>query len=412
MRATDGTLYGTAATGGMDNSGSIFAVSSSGALSLLHSFTIGDGADPQAPLMQASDGNFYETASGGGAYSWGTVVRMAANGTVTLLHSFCANVGQNCPDGAQPVGGMTQASDGTIYGTTSLGGAYSFMPGGTIFKITPSGSLTTLVSFDTYNGIDGTSPSGALLQASDGSFYGTTVNGGAHADGTVYRFDPTGRTLSVTVNGAGSVTSTDGLINCPGTCSHIYAHNANVTLNASPAQGAAFAGWTGACTGTGSCQLVMTQDRVVTAAFLPLYTLTVTATGNGSVTSTDGFINCPGNCTHNYLANTQVQLNANPDQGYGLSVWGGACGGNSPTCFVDMNANLTVSATFTQSSYTLTVSPSGQGAITSTDGFINCPGTCSHTYLSLTPVTLNATPAQGWNFSGWSGACSGPARVS
>ena len=72
-----------------------------------------------------------------------------------------------------------------------------------------------------------------------------------------------------------------------------------------------------------------------------------------------------------------------------------------------MTQNQSVGATFTQNSYTLTASVSGQGSITSTDGFINCPGTCTHTYLSLTQVTLNASPAQGWAFSGWTGACSG-----
>ncbi len=66
-----------------------------------------------------------------------------------------------------------------------------------------------------------------------------------------------------------------------------------------------------------------------------------------------------------------------------------------------------MNVTFIQDYYTLTASMSGSGTMTSTDGFINCPGTCSHTYLSLTPVTLNASPAQGWNFSGWSGACNG-----
>ena len=67
-------------------------------------------------------------------------------------------------------------------------------------------------------------------------------------------------------------------------------------------------------------------------------------------------------------------------------------------------------APFVQNSYTLTASISGQGSITSSDGFINCPGTCSHTYLSLTAVTLNGAPA-GWNFSGWSGNCTGVARA-
>ena len=408
MRASNGVLYGTALTGGRDNSGSIFSISSGGTLTLLHSFTIGDGAEPQAPLMLASDGNFYEPAGEGGAYSFGSVIKMAPSGVSTLLYSFCSNIAQNCPDGAQPVGGMTQASDGTIYGTTSLGGAYSFLPGGTIFTITPTGSLTTLFSFNPLNGIDGTEPGGTMLQASDGNFYGTTTSGGAQDAGTVYRFLPSGRTLSVTVFGTGTVTSTDGFINCPGTCTHIYANNSQVTLDASAGQGWGFAGWSGACSGSGSCQVSMTQDRQVTATFSPTYTLTVTTNGSGSVTSTDGFINCPGACSHSYLVNTQVQLNANPAQGWGFSAWSGAgCSGSNPTCFVTMTGNQNVSATFTQSSYTLTVSPSGQGSIFSSDGFINCPGSCSHTYLSFTQVTLNAAPAHGWNFAGWSGACSG-----
>ena len=85
--------------------------------------------------------------------------------------------------------------------------------------------------------------------------------------------------------------------------------------------------------------------------------------------------------------------------------------GSNPTCFVTMTGNQNVSATFTQSSYTLTVSPSGQGSIFSSDGFINCPGSCSHTYLSFTQVTLNAAPAHGWNFAGWAALSAASARA-
>ncbi len=158
-------------------------------------------------------------------------------------------------------------------------------------------------------------------------------------------------------------------------------------------------------TGWGS----MNGQPLMSALTSPLltYTLTVSTSGNGTVTSTDGFINCPGNCSHLYRSNTVVTLNANPAQGWSLSTWGGACSGNTSACTVTMTGNESVGATFTQNSYTLTVSMSGQGTITSTDGFINCPGVCSHTYLSLTQVTLNESPASGWNFSGWSGQCTG-----
>ncbi len=201
-------------------------------------------------------------------------------------------------------------------------------------------------------------------------------------------------TLSVSISGNGSVASTDGSINCPGTCSQTYQADTQQTLNAWAASGWAFTGWSGGgCSGTGQCNVTMTQDQTVTASFLPLYTLNVTTSGNGSVQSSDGFINCPGVCSHVYVGNTPVTLNSEPAQGWSLNSWSGPCTGNAPTCTFSISSDTSVGATFTQDSYTLTVSTSGQGSITSTDHFINCPGTCSHTYLSLTPVTLNASPA-------------------
>ena len=136
-------------------------------------------------------------------------------------------------------------------------------------------------------------------------------------------------------------------------------------------------------------------------------TLTVSVAGSGTVTSTDGFINCPGTCSHIYQHNANVTLNASAAGGWTFGSWGGACSGSSPSCNVTMSQNQSVSATFTQLSYTLTVTDSGNGTVTSTDGFINCPGTCTHTYLSNTVVTLNANPAQGWSLNTWGGACSG-----
>ena len=221
-----------------------------------------------------------------------------------------------------------------------------------------------------------------------------------------FRFPNCAPTLTVSPSGNGTVASTDGYINCPGTCSHSYPNNTQVTLNAAPAQGWAFAGWSGACSGTGSCVVTMTQNQSVNATFIPDYTLTVSTSGNGSVTSTDGFINCPGTCSYPYPSNTQVTLSANPAAGWTLSSWSGACSGTGP-CVVTMTQDLSVGATFTQLSYTLTVAPTGSGTVTSTDNFIHCPGTCSHTYLSNTQVTLNATPGQGWVFGGWNGGCLG-----
>ncbi len=216
--------------------------------------------------------------------------------------------------------------------------------------------------------------------------------------------------LTVTKVGNGKVTSTDGNINCGATCSFTYFSGSAVTLNATADQGWMFAGWSGACSGTGSCDVTMTQNQSVQAMFTqPTYPLTVTTTGNGTVTSTDGFINCPGTCSHSYLYNTQVTLNAAPANGWIFSGWSGACSGTG-SCNVTMTQAQSVGATFTQLDL-LTVSTTGTGQVTSTDGFINCPGTCSHYYPSNTQVTLNAAPAQGWSFTAGAGRAVVPARA-
>ena len=124
--------------------------------------------------------------------------------------------------------------------------------------------------------------------------------------------------------------------------------------------------------------------------------------------STAGGINCPGMCSNLYPANTPVTLNANPASGWTFAGWS-ACSGTG-SCTVTMSQNLSVTATFSQQTYVLSVSPPpiGSGTVTSTDGSINCPGTCGNSYPANTPVTLNATAASGWTFAGWSGgACSG-----
>ena len=130
--------------------------------------------------MQAGDGNFYGTTEWGGAYGLGTVFKISPGGTLTTLYSFCAG-GLSCADGSLPTAGLVQAADGNLYGTTAEGGANT---DGTVFKITPGGSLTTLHSFE---GNDGGLPEAALVQATDGNLYGTTSWGGSGGYGTVYK---------------------------------------------------------------------------------------------------------------------------------------------------------------------------------------------------------------------------------
>jgi uncharacterized repeat protein (TIGR03803 family) len=149
---------------------------------MLHSFSgsPGEGANPVAGMVQGSDGNFYGTTGLGGEHYLGTAFKIDSAGNLTTLHSFSGSAGE----GADPLGGLVQAGDGNFYGTTSLGGAHYL---GTIFKITPAGSLTTLYSLSGSPG-EGASSFSALVQGSDGNFYGTTPLGGAHYWGTVFKF--------------------------------------------------------------------------------------------------------------------------------------------------------------------------------------------------------------------------------
>jgi uncharacterized repeat protein (TIGR03803 family) len=189
VQASDGSLsfYGTTTTGGSCGSGTVFNINSAGTLTTLYSFHNGcgslDGAYPYAGLVQASDGNLYGTTLDGGA-SYGTVFKInpaVTPPTLTTLHRFCSDSG--CTDGENPYAGLVQASDGNFYGTTQSGGANG---DGTIFKITPKGTLTTLHSFD---GTDGTQPTGGLVQGTSGILYGTTPGGGADNDGTIFSLD-------------------------------------------------------------------------------------------------------------------------------------------------------------------------------------------------------------------------------
>jgi uncharacterized repeat protein (TIGR03803 family) len=177
IQATDGNLYGTTHSGGSNNAGTIFKLSLTGALTTLASLDGISNFAPFAGLIQATDGNFYGTTAFAGINGTGSIFKITPAGVLTTLYGF------NGPDGASPYSALVQATDSNFYGTTQSGGS-SANGFGTIFEITPGGALTTLHSFD---GTDGSYPFDALTQATDGTFYGTTSTGGAAgAAGTVF----------------------------------------------------------------------------------------------------------------------------------------------------------------------------------------------------------------------------------
>ena len=245
IQGTDGNLYGTTQNGGVYNGGTLFSIATTGALTVLHNFagtSANDGADPSNTLCQGSDGNLYGTTLSGGMNETGEIFQSTTSGSVTSLLSFDPSGSKTAPnaaaniiqgsdgnfyvtvaysqayngvgtvfkfapgeavsglvefpygnyDGADPLGPLVQGSDGNFYGTTAAGGGVSSGQEydlGTVYKMTPAGVLTLLHSFSP---ADGGSPSGGLVEGADGNFYGTTFNEGANGAGTVFSITPAG----------------------------------------------------------------------------------------------------------------------------------------------------------------------------------------------------------------------------
>ncbi len=226
-------------------------------------------------------------------------------------------------------------------------------------------------------------------------------------------FIPVTYDLTVTRSGAGdgTVTSTPAGISCGAVCTTKFGSGTSVTLNAASAVGSTFAGWSGACTGTGACSVAMTGAQAVTATFtLDPQTLTVarTGTGAGTVTSAPAGISCGNTCSQSFPGRTSVVLTAAPDSTSTFVGWSGPCTGTG-SCTVLMSEARTVTAEFQRITYDLTVARAGSGAgfVTSNIDGISCGSDCSETLPANTAVTLTATPAVGSTFTSWSGACTG-----
>jgi uncharacterized repeat protein (TIGR03803 family) len=189
MQSNDGTLYGTTISGGASGSGTIFKVTTNGALTTLFSFNGADGASPYAGLVQGMDGRLYGTTKYGGTnhdiynQTCGTAFRITANGVLEMLVEF------NVANGDGP-GGLTPGADGNFYGITELGGRYNQ---GTIFRMSTNGAISLLLSFD---GTNGSLPQSPLVQGRDGILYGTAIYGGANGLPT-----GAGTVFGITTNG-------------------------------------------------------------------------------------------------------------------------------------------------------------------------------------------------------------------
>jgi uncharacterized repeat protein (TIGR03803 family) len=213
IQGADGALYGTASAGGVNGLGTIFRITTAGTFTTLHNFHGTDGAYPSA-VIQGTDGNFYGTTAEGGTLDCpilgvdpgcGTVFKMTPGGSITRIYTFCASL--SCTDGAVP-GALVEGSDGSFYGITYEGGFNNrqndcYDGCGTVFELTSTGNLATLYTFcssSDENCANGYYPA-SLVQGSDGNFYGSANNGGNTSNqscpdgagcGTLFEITPTG----------------------------------------------------------------------------------------------------------------------------------------------------------------------------------------------------------------------------
>ena len=341
-------------------------------------------------LTQASNGTITNSPTGT-SFASGTVVTLNAspNSGYTFSGWTGALSGTTNPATLTMIGNETVSAtftqspvNYTLTVTAPSNGIITNSPTGTSFA---SGTVVTL---------NATPNSGYTFSGWTGALSGTTnpatlTMTGNETVSATFTQSPVNYTLTVTAPSNGIIT------NSPTGTS--FASGTVVTLNATPNSGYTFSGWTGALSGTTNpVTLTMTGNETVSATFTPTttnYTLTITPPTGGTITT-----NQPSNII---AAGTNVQLIATPTSGYVFTGWGGALNGISSPTTLTMSNNYTVSATFTliPVNYTLTITPPTNGQITTLP--------TGNTFQNGDLVYLNATPANGYYFSGWGGTLSG-----
>jgi hypothetical protein len=215
--------------------------------------------------------------------------------------------------------------------------------------------------------------------------------------------------LSLSLQGNGTVSSEPQGIDCPGACIANFTTGTGVILTATPDPDWMLASWGSACAGSQpQCTLNMDANKTVSATFaLAEQRLSVSTSGGGAVRSEPVGIDCGQDCTESYPSDSNILLTAVPEPGWVLASWGGACSGSEQSCTVAMNADRIVSARFVEDGGSLTVVRDGQGSVTSEPAGIDCGLDCEEAFASGTQVALTAVAETGWEFVGWGGACTG-----
>lgn len=313
-------------------------------------------------------------------------------------------------DAGNPVLRVTQASNGAGTVTSSPDGIDC---GPTCSASYPPGTVVTLAAAPTAD-----STFAGWNGACVGAATACTLTMNADQSVTATFKPKLASSLSVALlgSGAGTVTSLPVGINCGSDCQADYPPGTVVTLTETAAPGSWFAGWHGACfevTGDGACTVTMSEAQSVTATFNLVSAPTLTYYGEGSgaggVFSSPAGIDCGFFCSASFAPGAVVTLTAVAQPGSAFVRWSGACSGTSETCVVTMDADQTVAAQFDfVSGPILTLKVVGPGSIV---GDLHCDATCNFPLLLSQAVWIQAWPAPGSTFTGWSGACAGSNSV-
>jgi uncharacterized repeat protein (TIGR03803 family) len=296
-----------------------------------------DGENPNGGVITDANGTLFGTAlHGGNSTNSGVVYTLSPSiggWTETVIYTFCSQA--NCADGASPYAGLIRDGSGNLFGTAKNGGATACTGGcGVVFELSPANPGWTYRAIYTFcsqsNCADGAFPQAGLIMDAAGNLYGTTYNGGTgtNRQGTVFKLAPntSGWTETVLYNFCSQSSCTDGANPQASLIMDSAGNLYGTTVNGGNSNNAGVVFALGLANATLS--------------------LSLNGSGGGKVTSSPAGIDCGSTCSASFPAGTQVTLGASSASAWGFSGWGGACSGIG-SCSVTMNANTSVSATFT-----------------------------------------------------------------
>jgi len=372
-------------------------------------------SSPDAPLTTRPDLGVdiidLDGAAGSPFAETGLDVSADAPGILQEVSADLLPMADGPPDQSQDAPSDATTSNLGALKTGSGSGTITSSPtgincGGTCAADFVSGTMVTLTA-----AADATSAFTGWSGACSGTDACTVTVDAAKSVTATFDIVQHGISVSKTGTGGGAVTSAPGGIVCGGTCSATFTTAAVVTLTAAADGTSTFTGWSGVCSGTGTCVVTVDAAKSVTANFdLVQYALTAgkTGAGGGTITSSPIGIACGATCSASFTTGSLVTLTPAADGTSIFTGWSGACSGTA-TCTVTVDAAKSATANFdvVQNGINIAKTGTGGGTVTSSPAGISCGGTCSYTFNAGTSVTLTAVSDGTSTFIGWSGSCAG-----